>query len=173
MVPAVVVPVTLPLGRDAGALPKRTDRTCKVVPPTRALSAALNSCTHTREEKIWVYHTRSLEFILQQNVEIERGTFSPACELLLTLIPTNSHSVLSMLEALESHIYELGAKNVSAQISNFQSFSKSPWIQKQQKHISCTVHTFSQSKENWKLFWWLMVRSIFINHFVTSTRKKR
>lgn len=34
VIPAVVVSVTLPLGRDAGTLPERADRTREVVPPT-------------------------------------------------------------------------------------------------------------------------------------------
>lgn len=51
VVPAVVVSIALPLGRDAGTLPKRTDRACEVVPPTRTLGAALNSCTHTQTHR--------------------------------------------------------------------------------------------------------------------------
>lgn len=47
VVATVVVPVTLPLRWDAGTLAKRADRTREVVPPTRALCAALNTCTHT------------------------------------------------------------------------------------------------------------------------------
>lgn len=50
VVPAVIISIALPLGRDAGTLPECTDRTCEVVPPTRTLSAALNSCKHTEEE---------------------------------------------------------------------------------------------------------------------------
>lgn len=45
MVAAVIVSVTLPLGRDAGTLPERADRTREVIPPTRTLSAAPDTCT--------------------------------------------------------------------------------------------------------------------------------
>lgn len=51
MVPAVVVSVALPLGRDAGTLPERADRTREVVPPARTLGAALNSCRHTERKR--------------------------------------------------------------------------------------------------------------------------
>lgn len=47
VVAAVVVPVTLPLRWDARALAERADRACEVVPPARALGAALDTCTHT------------------------------------------------------------------------------------------------------------------------------
>lgn len=52
VVPTVVVPVTLPLSWDAGTLAKRADRTREVVPSTRTLCAALNSCIHTQDERV-------------------------------------------------------------------------------------------------------------------------
>lgn len=70
VVPAVVVPVTLPLGRDAGALTERTDRTCKVVPSARTLGAALNSCTHRKKgsELHSEYPAASITFLLGGSV---------------------------------------------------------------------------------------------------------
>lgn len=68
VVPAIVVSVTLPLGWDAGTLPECTDCTRKVVPPTWALSAALNSCTHTHTQR-----KRRLELIAHAQVNSGTG----------------------------------------------------------------------------------------------------